>query len=252
LETPIKADDNIKVIPAVNGKNAQAFLKDFIDNNTVKTIYIDGNKMEIKPFGVINGVIANENQEIFNDDEVYIYEVDNFKDLCKYMDIDLNEQVAYVNGKFAKDDTPVNDGAVIEIKSIRQEESKPEKSEEKIIEDKENKTQPAAEKTDKALSETESNTQLSDYSKEENKPLTQSDKFINSIMTNSSEIQVIVNGEPVVLDGKKSGYVFIDIFNYIDFDLSTPKGLIVLLLNGRKAEYTEPLRSGDVIEIKWE
>lgn len=66
------------------------------------------------------------------------------------------------------------------------------------------------------------------------------------------EMNVIVNSLPVTLQGKSS-YVFVDVFSFIDFDLSTPAGRsIVTLLNGRNAEYMEPLKSGDVIDIYWE
>ena len=33
--------------------------------------------------------------------------------------------------------------------------------------------------------------------------------------------------------------MFVQILNYIDFDLSEPKGNIVLKLNGKEAEYTD-------------
>lgn len=64
-------------------------------------------------------------------------------------------------------------------------------------------------------------------------------------------IIVTVNGEQIKLTGKKS-YVFVDVFEYIDFDLSKPQGSgIVTNLNGREAQYMESIRSGDVIEIYW-
>ncbi len=65
------------------------------------------------------------------------------------------------------------------------------------------------------------------------------------------DILVTVNGKPVRLTGKKS-YVFVDVFEYIDFDLSNPQGIgIVTNLNGREAQYMENIRSGDRIEIYW-
>jgi hypothetical protein len=62
---------------------------------------------------------------------------------------------------------------------------------------------------------------------------------------------VSVNGQPVQLTGKKE-YVFVDVFEKIDFDLSRPKGSgIVTRLNGREAQYMESIHSGDTIEIYW-
>ena len=64
-------------------------------------------------------------------------------------------------------------------------------------------------------------------------------------------IQVMVNQEQIRLSGKKS-YIFVDVFEYIDFDLSKPQGSgIVTTLNGRDAQYMEKIKSGDVIEIYW-
>ena len=65
-------------------------------------------------------------------------------------------------------------------------------------------------------------------------------------------INVMVNGSPVRLVGKKN-YVFVDVFEYIDFDLSKPEGSgIVTNLNGRGAQYMESIKNGDMIEIYWQ
>ena len=45
--------------------------------------------------------------------------------------------------------------------------------------------------------------------------------------------------------------MFIDIFNHIDFDLTNPKGVIVLQLNGKEANYTDVIQTGDLIDIYW-
>ena len=65
-------------------------------------------------------------------------------------------------------------------------------------------------------------------------------------------IEVWVNGSTVKLTGK-TNFIFVDIFDFIDFDLTASKGrLIVIKVNGEYAEYTRPLNNGDVIEIYWE
>lgn len=65
------------------------------------------------------------------------------------------------------------------------------------------------------------------------------------------DVMVIVNNRPVFMSGK-SNYVYVDVFSYIDFDLKASAGrAIVTNLNGRAAEYMEPLKNGDVIEIYW-
>ena len=64
-------------------------------------------------------------------------------------------------------------------------------------------------------------------------------------------IHVTVNQKHVQLSGK-SEYVFVDVFQYIDFDLSKPQGSgIVTRLNGRDAQYMENIHNGDAIDIYW-
>jgi len=64
-------------------------------------------------------------------------------------------------------------------------------------------------------------------------------------------IVVVVNRSPVTLSGKPS-YVFVDVFDKIDFDLTRPKGKnIVTSLNGKPAQYMQTLHDGDVIDIYW-
>ena len=50
--------------------------------------------------------------------------------------------------------------------------------------------------------------------------------------------------------GKKE-YIIVDIFDYIDFDLTVPKGNINITLNGENAQYTAKLKDGDVIAVFW-
>ena len=64
-------------------------------------------------------------------------------------------------------------------------------------------------------------------------------------------IGIIVNNTPVTLSGRSS-YILVDLFQFYDFDLSSPKGNIVILLNGEKCEYTAPINDGDVVNIYWE
>lgn len=67
----------------------------------------------------------------------------------------------------------------------------------------------------------------------------------------NSFITVQVNKKTISLKGKKR-YVFVDVFDYIDFDLSKPHGSgIVTTLNGRPAQYMEEIHQGDQIEIYW-
>ncbi len=65
------------------------------------------------------------------------------------------------------------------------------------------------------------------------------------------KIIVIVNQKPIVMRGKQS-YMFVDIFDYIDFDTRKMQGSgIATLVNGKDAQYTQELFNGDKIEVYW-
>lgn len=64
-------------------------------------------------------------------------------------------------------------------------------------------------------------------------------------------IVVIVNQKPIVMKGKPS-YMFVDIFDYINFDTSKLQGAgIATLINGHDAQYMQEIKSGDNIEVFW-
>lgn len=65
-----------------------------------------------------------------------------------------------------------------------------------------------------------------------------------------TDISVVVNSENIILTGK-SEYIFVDIFNFIDFDLKSSNGTINLKLNEENAGYTDKLNSGDIIRVFW-
>lgn len=67
-----------------------------------------------------------------------------------------------------------------------------------------------------------------------------------------NSITVIVNGKPVLLEGNGQSFIFIDVFNYIEFDMKKSHGNIALMLNGNKASYTDIINDNDVIDIYWE
>lgn len=66
----------------------------------------------------------------------------------------------------------------------------------------------------------------------------------------TTDMKVIANGEQIVLRGKES-YIFVDVFDKINFDLTQIKGSLMLELNEKEASYYDKLNEGDVIKIYW-
>lgn len=64
-------------------------------------------------------------------------------------------------------------------------------------------------------------------------------------------VLVYINGQPVKLTGKPQ-YIFVDIFDFYEFDLTASNGrAIITNLNGENASYSAVLKAGDTIELRW-
>ncbi len=74
----------------------------------------------------------------------------------------------------------------------------------------------------------------------------------NNRRDNEKKIKLVINDEEMEIYYKKDRFVFVDIFDYIDFDLSSLRGKLTLKVNGRDAEYLEELKDGDNIKVYWE
>ena len=67
----------------------------------------------------------------------------------------------------------------------------------------------------------------------------------------ATELHIFINGESVTLKGRKE-YIFVNVFDVYEFDLSEARGReIVTLHNGFQAKYTDELKEGDKIELRW-
>ena len=64
-------------------------------------------------------------------------------------------------------------------------------------------------------------------------------------------VLVYINGQPVKLT-EKPQYIFVDIFDFYEFDLTASNGrAIITNLNGENASYSAVLKAGDTIELRW-
>lgn len=64
-------------------------------------------------------------------------------------------------------------------------------------------------------------------------------------------IEIQYNGKPFTIETNKESLIFVDIFDYIDFDRSAVQGELVLLHNSKPAEYMAPIHPEDDIWVYW-
>lgn len=65
-------------------------------------------------------------------------------------------------------------------------------------------------------------------------------------------IELSINGEKRNINYNKDNFQFVDVFDYIDFDLKEARGNLVLKINDEDAKYLETLKNGDVLKIYWD
>lgn len=88
--------------------------------------------------------------------------------------------------------------------------------------------------------------------KSDEKPVAHNTKDENKEQSGLKKIGLSVNGEFTVYEYEKENFVFVDLFDHIDIDLTKPHGELVLKINDEPADYMRALKEGDKIEIRWE
>ncbi|AEV68841.1 cell division FtsA domain-containing protein [Acetivibrio clariflavus] len=245
LETVLNNGDDIKILPAVDGADAKIKASELVKDISVRRICLNGAQITLEPKIFINGKSADINENIQNGDIVNIEEIITMGDLIKVCEIDPSEFDIKVNGTEVPQDYILKDSDEVEYISkkfkkidvdynidINNNDNNDDYYIEDEIETAEN-------------NESDSNYGNMDSYAEEAKP--------RDVLTGENCLNIIVNGENMsIKNNNDSKFIFVDIFNYIDFDLSKPKGNIVLKLNGKNAAFTDIVNSGDVIDIYWD
>lgn len=229
IDSTIKENDKIEIEFSENGINAAPRIKDYVKKLDSTGFYLDDEVKNMEPVFLINGNIAEYDSLINEGDRVETVFPKTIGDYRKYFDNELNLE-------FYKNEVKLNDAYVINegdgLYTHSQSNAESAADIEKAAVNKKNYI--SNEKTE--IQEAAVSTEVA------SKEAAKSDK---------NEISVKANQNDVLLKGKKE-YIFVDIFDYIEFDLSKTRGQLVLLLNGKKAGFYDKLNSGDSIEIKWE
>ncbi|HAL32085.1 MAG TPA: cell division protein FtsA [Lachnospiraceae bacterium] len=288
LSAQIKAGDAIEVEPSTAGEPAHIRIDELPEYTDYIKLVVNGSELNVPKFAEVNGTLQSgyydiqDGDEIIMRDYVLLPQLLEFIDLKAEKDTDIlinnvvadNETKIYENFKIDLliDDSPIETAA--EPVSEEKEETAADDDAPKAAAHDENNaggegTSAAAdaavkEESGKAESDgaapgaesnaaTESGAATETAAADGNAPESGSDnKEEASGGSDPTAMNVTVNGELITLHGKTS-YIFVDVFDYIDFDLSKPHGkMVVTKRNGMRAEYSEYLREGDRLDIYWE
>ncbi len=236
IHTPIHANDVIKVVESTAGEEGRLMLGTLAETSESLTIYVNEKKIIVPRFASVNGSLQSNYYEIQEDDEIVILNYYTVGQIIEFMDVVLDPNMnLYVNNKLADRDTPVyeNFSVLWTLETLPN----------AIDLWQEGKT------GDMDLGDEEDTGENGDGYQSD----AAGDGSEVKLLPEKQEItlELMVNGKPVALSGKDE-YIYVDVFEAIDFDLTRPRGKsIVTTLNGRSAQYMEPLHSGDVLEVYW-
>ncbi len=264
LYTQVHGGDRITVTPSTAGEPPTMEIGKLPELSEQLHIYVNGQKIDMPKTANVNGNRENEYYKIQENDVIKISNSYTVKEIAEFLDVPLGGDIR-VNDTPAQPDTKVYENFTVswnpnvelsfaEMFAVQEEDYE----EETPVEEAFNvngvpvETHHAEEVPVVASAVRQSGVNDSAILQE---------KAVASEIVSNTESQpvvklprpmsVLVNRMPITMNGKAE-YVFVDVFDYIDFDLRASAGRsIVTNLNGRPAIYMEELKDGDVIEIYW-
>lgn len=273
IHTPIKANDVIVIMPSTAGEAAKLKIGALPEYRQSLTIKVNDKEVTLPKFAMVNGEMQSEFYDIKNGDKIEMqayYTVEQVKEL---LDLSLDGKRVLLNNAPASLSDKVYENFSLQIADAGEYENfssqiadagnVPETWE--ALPDETAESTGESETGEDAISESPMTEQTGNKSTE----LTMGDATVETPADGAADeaaeqpeeepvpkpvihdVHVVVNGIPITLHGKAS-YVYVDVFDYIDFDLKHPKGSgIETLLNGQSAEYLKEIFDGDVIDIRW-
>ena len=275
MYTQVHNGDRIVVTPSTEGEPAVLELGKLSELGDALQVYVNGKQISLPKTAEVNGHRENEFYRIGQNDDIRIRNSYTVKEIAEFLDVPLGADIK-VNDTAAQPDTrvyehftvswdmknPLPEGSYADLPDADTEEDayreEPVYGEGPVMQKAEavageaamtQGTETAAENgTASVTTQGTSGKQDEKYESVEQTAQSQS-----VAPQGPHPLTVIVNHSPITMQGKAS-YVFVDVFDYIDFDLGSSASAgrsIVTNLNGRPAQFMEPLNEGDVIEIYW-
>lgn len=244
INTPLEPNSEIVIQASTQGAPASCTLEQLDEYGASDmSVIVNGRIVRCPKFLEVNGSFEMPSYQIQSGDKIETRGFYTVGQVAEFMDVEVDwEHEVMVNNRVATPDTliyenftldwtvlsfgaaavPMEELPKADMETIRRGETqgsvKPEGDEELSLED-----------TDGTSDEAEA----------------------ESTQSAGNEIVVFINGQPVRLSGKKD-YIFVDIFDFYEFDLKASAGrAIITMLNGSNAQFSAVLADGDEIELGW-
>lgn len=253
IHTKIHANDIIEVVPSTAGAPGEALIESIPEFKTKFNVNVNGKNVEASRFATVNGSPQTALYSINPGDEVKVLDYNTAEQIAALMDIEINEDtVIIVNNERGDKDTPVYENFKIEFKA--QEEAimdyyRDFPSADEVAISRANMESYEGSDDVKIIEGKDGQLSFDDLPDDDGEYKKQEQETVKNILAH--DLHIFVNNDAVTLHGK-ADYIFVDIFDVIDFDLSKPNGRsIVTTLNGATPDYMQAIHEGDKIEVYW-
>ena len=228
INTPLVPNCEVTIEPSTAGADAVYTIEQLEEyHESTLTVIINGKTVVCPKFVEVNGQLEPGSYEIKEGDVIEARNYYTVRQVAEFMDVEVDtDHEVLVNNRLADFDTLVYENFTIDwtVLSFG------------VAPEPENRY-------NATISDTSSEVSSEDESPEE--------KEEEAPEKPEGSVTVMVNGESVTMTGKQN-YIFVDIFDWYSFDLSAGKGrAIATLVNGKEAEFSQPLANGDNIELYW-
>jgi len=228
INTPLVPNCEVTIEPSTAGADAVYTIEQLEEyHESTLTVIINGKTVVCPKFVEVNGQLEPGSYEIKEGDVIEARNYYTVRQVAEFMDVEVDtDHEVLVNNRLADFDTLVYENFTIDwtVLSFG------------VAPEPENRY-------NATISDTSSEVSSEDESPEE--------KEEEAPEKPEGSVTVMVNGESVTMTGKQN-YIFVDVFDWYSFDLSAGKGrAIATLVNGKEAEFSQPLANGDNIELYW-
>ncbi len=218
LQDIIRDGDRINIKWGTPGHNGELIVGDIV-KDTIQ-VQIEDEQIKLPIVTSKNNVLPLE-YKIMNGDEIEIKEISTAYELLDCLGLNTEDKIIMIDFNAIDKDYILKDGDTILINEVAT-------KKDEVQVDK---------KIDKEINE--------EIHKDRYKECN------DTVINNNDNLYIIVNNDTIKLPKKQGGYVFASIFDFIDFDLSKPQGIIQLERNGEPGALTDAIDDGDVLKVYW-
>ena len=216
LNDAVEKNDYIDIEASTAGRPGRLTIGELPEYRSTIEININGKNIPCPKFAYVNGKLENSTYSICEGDSVVMENYYTVAQLFEFLDVNPDSVIVNVNNSPAEADTKVYENFNVQYTDRTETEDKYEN----LPDDDE-------------------------YVPKAPAPTTK------SIPNNVHDIHITVNGIPVTLKNKSS-YKFVDVLDFYPFDMSKMGGTsLITAVNGIKADFSQPIKNGDAIELRW-